>query len=461
MRHSLARSWMIVLVLLGPLHARTRAQEPNVEQPTAAAPALAPEQVAQAEADAALQSPEVMSASELEALGLEVNAGAVDTAFKLSGFTDFTAYFPIKKTVSVSSAGVPSYQSFFVGNVNVYLSKNLNDAFRALTEVRFTYLPNGSPKVEGSRLIYESTPAFDYVENGRTTRWGGIILERVYLEWTLHRLAVVRGGQFLTPYGIWNVDHGSPAYIPVQRPYAITSGFFPERQTGLEMLGRWDAGNETTFGYHLTLSNGTGPISEYRDLDNNKAIGGRLYWEQRSVGFFRLGGSAYYGRDTNTVPSAVLVKDTVQLEETIVSQYDSLGLAADVQFKYRGLHVQAEFTSTQRRWTTQGRVIHDLLLGPAARGFALDSFSWAAYGLIAYQFDWYALTPFVMLEYTRQQRLEIDAILELAWYHIGLDIQPIDAVTFKIEYGHTSYPKPNRFFQTSSDIVQAQAAWAF
>ena len=97
-------------------------------------------------------------------------------------------------------------------------------------------------------------------------------MQRLYLEWTLHRFVTVRGGQFLTPFGIWNVDHGSPVYIPVQRPYIVNSNssYFPERQTGLELLGRWDISNRSSLGYHLTLSNGGGSVSEYRDFDRTR-----------------------------------------------------------------------------------------------------------------------------------------------------------------------------------------------
>ena len=88
-------------------------------------------------ADAGSQpATDMLSPSELEALGLDVGGGAVDTAFHLSGFADFTAFFPVNRTSGVASADVPLYQSFYVGNVNLYLSKNLSDSFRALTEVR-------------------------------------------------------------------------------------------------------------------------------------------------------------------------------------------------------------------------------------------------------------------------------------------------------------------------------------
>ncbi|MFT3925869.1 MAG: hypothetical protein QM778_25220 [Myxococcales bacterium] len=428
--------------------------EPALVEESIAVPALP------ASGDAAGAA--TLSAAELESMGLELDNRGLDTSIRFSGFSDFTTYTPIKPG-GAASVGLPRHSSFYVGNLNLYVSKNLSEAFRTMAEVRFTFLPNGSTQGAGLGSDPVDSTVRDYAENNRTIRYGAIIMQRVYLEWTMHRLITVRAGQFLTPYGIWNVDHGSPAYIPTQRPYAVNSNYFPERQTGLEMFGRYDAGNFNTFGYHLTLSNGVGSISEYRDLDDNKAIGGRLYWESHRVGYFRLGTSGYYGRATNSLAKVNLGGTKVDVNEVISLQYDALALAADMQFKVKGFHLQAEWVSQQRRYTKDGRTVHGIVLGPVARGFSQDSFSWGGYGLLAYQFDWFGLTPFVMAQYNSEMFMDplYDTRLRTVALHGGLNVHPIDAVTLKAEYLQGTFPGANAFFSHPIRAVEFQAAWAF
>jgi hypothetical protein len=406
---------------------------------------------------------QALSESELGALGLETSGSRVDTDFHLWGFADFSSTMlirPPKATAAVQGA----HQSFYIGSLNFYLSKNLSESFRTMAEVRLTYLPNGSYYFGADGFKQVDTSTVDYANGQSLTRWGGIILQRVYLEWTLHRLITVRGGQFLTPLGIWNVDHGSPAYIPAQRPTALVSGMFPERQMGLELLGRWGAGDDDTLGYHLTLSNGTGPISDYKDLDRNKAVGGRLYWEHFGSTYLRVGASGYYGRDTVSTPVATLMGATIDLGSQIGSQSDILDLAADLQLKHGGLTLQTEWITQQRRFTERGRILHTTFGAPVSNGASADTFSWAGYLLAAYRFSWYGLTP-----YATYQAVELsppngslpDARFIMVGYTLGLNVSPIESVVFKAEYGYLEFVKATELLKNKVPVLQFQVAWAF
>src|SRR4029079_2880246 len=217
----------------------------------------------------------------------------------LYGFSDLT----YTKTVSAGSFGYP-VSSFYIGNLNLYASGELGDSWRTLMEVRFTYLPNGSiPTAQAFSPMPPpptDTAVPDYADLNRPLRWGGVVIERAYVERTFLSWLTVRAGQFLTPYGIWNVDHGSPVIIGVYRPFIVGEALFPTSQTGLEALGAGRVG-PVEIGYHLTLSNGRGPTDTYRDMDGNKAVGWRLWARRRDadLGTLSLGFSGYRGKYTN------------------------------------------------------------------------------------------------------------------------------------------------------------------
>jgi hypothetical protein len=292
-----------------------------------------------------------------------------------------------------------------------------------------------------------NTTVSDYTDFDRPLHWGGIEIERVYLEWSPLSWVTVRAGQFLTPYGVWNVDHGSPTIIPAQKPFVIGVGFFPERQTGIELYGRVEASNYSGLGYHLTLSNGAGPISEWADLDRNKALGARAFWEYRGLGEFRLGSSAYYGRYTDSTRRTVF-GDVISVVADIHTQYDTLALGVDAVWKYGGVHLQGEWLERQNKYTNKGRTAS---AGPTGTTFPSDTRDWGAYGLLGYRFDWLGVMPFVSY-----QRLHDQGDLSLTGYHVGLNVRAIDAVALKLQYDTivTGLGSPIR-------IMYAQVAWAF
>jgi hypothetical protein len=399
-----------------------------------------------------------MSEAELEALGLNTNQGGVDTSFQLSGFADFSvsgAIVPEHSAWRITSA--PPHTTFYVGNFNLYLKKNLTENLRTMGEVRFTYLPNGSSDLLTGATT--NTNAADLNDYNRTLRWGGVEIERFYLEWSIHSLVALRVGQFLTPYGVWNVDHGSPTYIPVQRPFVIGNNWFPERQTGFELFGRWDPSADSTIGYHLTLSNGTGPISEYKDLDANKAIGGHLFWEYHGLGELRIGASGYYGRDTDATWSASLKPNgAIGSQEKINAQFDGLAWGADAYWKFHGLHLQTEWITKQVVYTDKGRAA-TLALPGMPTTFNVDSFSWGMYALAGYRFKWLGTMPFVVLEHI-DGTLYSNFYFRNITYQGGLNVRPVDMLAVKLVYYHVKFLE-GVYKDDPLHMLQAQVAWAF
>jgi hypothetical protein len=461
-------SWLALTLLF--VHAPALAQAPEPEakaQQGASASAPEPAQAAPvpiATSARAAGTEVPLSAAELEALGFGsaengLESAGIDTDLHFSGFADFSVVRIVVPNKTAVRSVFPTHTSYYIGNFNLYLSKNLSKTVRMMGEVRFLYEPNGNIPLSNADGT-PTTSSADHNDFGRPLHWGGIEIERVYIEWAPHPLITVRAGQFLTPYGIWNVDHGSVTYIPAQRPFVIGNGLFPERQTGFELYGRWDATAYGTLGYHLTLSNGQGPISEYRDLDDNKAVGGRVFWEQHRHGDLKVGLSGYYGRNTDAQPTIQVGPNGELLPaERIWLQYDSLAFAADVAYRYKGLTAQVEWISQQRRFVEAGRA---MAFNNAVQQdtIPIDAFSWGTYALVGYRFPWFGVMPYFVPQYvdsfgpngTRTKAFNVTA---------GLNIRPIDSLVLKLEYGYAKFLERLLGSDDPVHFIQAQIAWAF
>jgi hypothetical protein len=437
--------------------------EPGVDLAPApsALPADAVDQEMPMEVPAGAEATE-LSESELAEMGLGTgeSESAVDLSVQLSGFMDFSFQTQIGPKDSPARGIFGRKSTFSVGNVNLYLSKNLTESVRTFLEVRFTYLPNGAP-LRGSRTgELTSTTEADYTR-GAPLRWGGVEIERVYLEWAVHEALVVRAGSYLTPYGIWNVDHGSPTIIGVSVPFVVGRALFPERQTGVELFGRFRIGAQQALGYHLTLSNGIGPVTEYRDLDENKAVGARLYWHYDGAGDLRFGGSAFYGSDTSARETISVGPMGATFNQTIDSQSDVLSLALDAQWKFKNLLLQGEFISQQRRFEDGGR-LGSINIAAGNRYLSpMDAFSWGTYCLAGYRFDWGGIMPYFNYTYNDMfSPTDLRGFQNHAFI-AGFNIRPIDAAVLKIEYTALKFAGDYKLVPGAVHLSQVQLAWAF
>lgn len=378
-------------------------------------------------------------------------------SLSLYGFGDMT----VMKAFPSRDLGVfpPKSVVMAIGNVNLYAAADLTHGFSSLLEVRFSLLPNGA--LDPATLQTISTTTLDYADWNRQVQWGGIVLERFQLDYSYHSLLNVRLGMWLTPYGIWNVDHGSPTVIPAMKPYAIGEQLFPTRQTGFQLFGSHLVGN-TTLGYALTLSNGRGDIQQL-DLDTNKAVGGRLFLSYAELGTLTLGFSWYTGLATRGQRISVTPGNPPRFANTPDESFKELSFAGDVLWDFRDLRLQAEVISSQRLYRDDAR---RLASGLGTRsGFLPDHLAWGTYVLAAYRLPWLNIMPYVLWEwfdrgYARSQLIVFGGntvnVLAVAG---GLNVRPIPQVALKLQYSHITFPGAEMRFKIPN--LSFQAAWAF
>ncbi|MET0793907.1 MAG: hypothetical protein ABW061_20475 [Polyangiaceae bacterium] len=381
----------------------------------------------------------------------------------LYGFADLTyTRLLIPKSSPWNRIYYPT-DSFAVGNFNLYLSSNLGDSWRALGEVRFLYLPNGATTTDNQtgQVSRTDTTVLDYAGFEEPIHWGAIRIERIWVEHEFSALFKLQVGAFLTPYGIWNVDHGTPAIVGIRAPFAVAEELFPAHQTGLQLYGNTFF-DPVEVGYHLTLSNGRGPV-EYQDFNDDKALGGRLYLKTDSVGSLTLGTSAYRGGYYDRSAKYVILNQNgnqlVDQTYTTIAKYEEFAFAADLKWQWKRWLVQSEFIMNDVAYDKNARPRLQVLKPP--QGFQSDYRRWGAYGLVGYRTNFIQTMPYVVLQYAQVPNNPI--VPPTLGLQIGLNIHPTPAVVLKLEFTaiHFSGPGSIQLGNYPLRILGTQVAWAF
>jgi hypothetical protein len=372
---------------------------------------------------------------DLAALGLDPSAPAFDDKLNIYGFTalDYTATH-----FSHLVLGAPDTHGFAAGNLNVYLAKNLTEKWRTLAEVSFLYLPNGGQGSDGSTTV---TTIDDPTNFDRPITWGGIAIERAYAEYDVDSRLTIRAGRFLTPYGIWNTDHGAPAIIAPFRPYVIGDAYFPEHQTGLELFGKTLVG-DYRIGYHATVTNGRSPVEPVSDPDGKPAFGGRIEVEAPWAGALKLGLSGYWGHYTG-----------VAAVGSTPDSYDERSYGGDAQWDHGALHLQLEVIANSRAYPEGNR---PLVFGrPAADGTRTGG-----YILGGYRFtQLWNIMPFYFFEDNHPSAQNPDQTARA--HNLGVNFRPIPSVVLKAMFSHVALAADPFLGSVHIYVVSTQLAWVF
>ena len=378
---------------------------------------------------------------DLSALGLDIGGGgSFDDKLNIYGFADFTYYY---HTALFGSA----LKTFELGRLNVYFARNLTQRWRALAEIRYMFVPNGSGGGGNAPTLPSTTTVPDPTDFGRAVAWGGISIQRATLEYDLAPHLTIRAGYWLTPYGIWNIDHGSPTILSPYAPHIIGEELFPDHQTGIQLLGSVFLGNYR-IGYTATASNGRSEVDSTQDPDSRIALGGRVELEAPWAGTLKLGASGYGGRTTR-----------IAIGTNPSWAYDERDFAVDGQWDHGGLHLQAEYIHHQRN-SLGGEASSappGLMAGPSLE--TTTGVNHGYYVLAGYRFD--RLWNVMPLAFY-QDWWPMATSLKISELNVGLNFRPTATVVLKLMASEVWFIDPPPGAPTDPlKNYTAQAAWVF
>jgi hypothetical protein len=367
------------------------------------------------------------SADSANAALAELSANSDQERLKLYGFADVGLRKIWLDRGSAFRGVIGTHPEFLLGNVNVYFDAQPEETMRALVEVRFTTYPYGFLPNQ----IYDVASP-----NGRNTIiWSGIVLERAQLQWSPRDEFALLGGYFLTPYGIWNVDHGAPVLISSALPDFFATEYFPTHQLGLQALGAFELGGAEELGYRLYVTNGRSPTQG--DTDDNKNVGGRVFLRSEGDTTTSVGASGFVGSYDNPADSV---------------RYREWGVGADASVDSGPLRLRSEWVANRVRYATGRRpVLSNDSTMP-------DHFRWDAYFLAAYALPWGGLEPYLYAEYGRRPATDSDSF---SISSMGLNVNFSPVTRLKLQYFRVNLYRTSSGVEDGFHVADARWVTAF
>jgi hypothetical protein len=401
------------------LNARLEAQEKKIAE----------QQKALDERDAAAASASDADVDEtlrqLDQEGSDLSQYETPEPLQIYGFMDFGYYRIFADDDNSLLAALPAEKdSFVLGNMNLFFDAHPAKNVRALMELRFTNLPHGdeeslAPYVRNDSRVTDVTN----VSGRRQVVAGSVIIERAWAQWAPLDELQLQVGQWLTPYGIWNIDHGTPTLISLILPVSQVDQYIPDRQVGVQALGTFQLGKGYELGYHAYVSNGRS--AGLLDFTPRKAFGGRLFvGEPTSETPWRVGVSGYQGELTDMRKEVKSITPLIVEREYPIQGQEWSG-AFDASLDVGNLRLRGE--------SVVHHVAYDEGHRPDNGGgrYAPDAYSTDAYVLGAYRLPWFGLEPYLWMEVVHEPSSFGDTIFLPS---AGVNIHFTPTVQLKTQY---------------------------
>ncbi|MBN1609072.1 MAG: hypothetical protein JW940_20760 [Polyangiaceae bacterium] len=374
--------------------------------------------------------------SELEvaaSLAPQVESAPSEDRFRVYGFMDaglrkqwwgHHAYF--------HSIGASNAPTFVFGNLNLYFDSRPTPDWRGLAEIRFTSYPDGTiANPTGTSFERQSTLVFDIDGSSGSwgqVRYGSIVLERAHIDWTPADWFQVTTGYWLTPYGIWNVDHGTPTLISLMPPQFVVMEEFPARQLGIQIHGVIGVQPPWDLAYHAYISNGR--YATLQDPTPDKMLGGRLALQSLLPFPMAFGGSFFSGENA-TEQRQLTSASPFTVDSVFPVDYKEFGFAADASADFGRLRIRTEGVFTRRNYRP----------GKHAPGWYPGTLMpsttrWGFYALAAYQLPWAGIEPYLFYELERLLNIVGD---NAALYSAGLNFHFTEAAQLKTQFTYAHF----------------------
>lgn len=410
-----------------------------------------------------------------------------ERSLDIFGFFDVTFMKMFPDEGSPYALGIHDTSTFYLSSLNVYLKSQLTSQLAALSEIHFSFLPhgieqyydltfNGEP-IEGvhGQSYQRVNQRYSSPLDSQVFTYGGVMIERAHVTYTAAEWLYIMAGRFITPYGIWNVDHSPVVVLPVRVPYMQLREFVPLRQTGLQIGGRFFPTDRLLVDYAITLSNGRGPIEAIIDLDENKAIGLRLKLEYERDRFkLSLGGYGFVGKYTNIRKVIEVAPNpdsnhVFDVGKEVTKQYREIIGSADLRLELFNVILQAEYVWAYTKYLVPTPLsLRDKgFIAPNAYTEVMYESNFIAYDvytILGWRLplqQWLGavfITPYVAYEYNLSHpTYQVYNVETLLW---GVNVKPSSYLALKVEGGMT-IPRDKTVYGDTFYNLTAQIAVYF
>ncbi|HKU26552.1 MAG TPA: hypothetical protein VJQ54_13840 [Candidatus Sulfotelmatobacter sp.] len=244
----------------------------RIPQPAGAPADTAPRQVSPPE-------PESTERSETERMDLS------KTLLRIRGFGDVTLHGD-----NYHPAGQPGDKTAFsLGQLNLFVTSDISDRFRFLSEV-----------------VFEAGPDNIYGQNTGTANTFGVDVERYLLQYSYNDYLNISAGRYHTAIGYYNTAYHHSTWLqtttdrPLMFQFEDRGGILPIHNVGVEAFGKIPSG---ALGLHYIAEVGNGrssraplaqePVQNEVDEQTHKAVNFEVFARPVKLPGLQLGFSAY------------------------------------------------------------------------------------------------------------------------------------------------------------------------